>query len=259
MVPAAFREFLPFVSTSALKVIHKERVLAIALKSAAQTLNDSRYLEAIDLIRKQVEASALNLPVRVAVDPKDGIELAAHLQTATPENRKVIGETILQLYFLMVEYPVPFFLDLRPQNFRWEPQSNTLIWTPSRLWFERSDGFRERVRNLYQGFFRWDSEKTRAGLELYAWEALVSDGYFSRVNALLNQHFGDANSKEVEFSISHFKSTFTLLFEETIRNRSRLHPELTFIGTALAGLYVTLEKIGTPLNVAKSFHSVARL
>jgi hypothetical protein len=77
------------------------------------------------------------------------------------------------------------------------------------------------------------------------------------MEALMRKHFGDAESSAVSFSIAHFRSTFHLVFEEAIASKSRFHPELPFIGAALAGLYVTLEKIGVPLNVARAYSKVS--
>ena len=255
LVPQAFREFLPFVSPAGLRVIHKEKVLSIALKSAAQTLNASSFDSAFQAIEATLARGHLKDRVRATRDSSDGIPIHEYLLRASEAERVHSGESILRLYFLMIQHPVPLFLDLRPSHFRWDASENKILWTPSRLWFERSDLFFNKVKALYKGFFDHEAASTRAGLELYAWESTPSDGFSDRIEVLMRRHFGDASSQSILFSMRHFKDTFHLVFEEAIKSQTRLHPELTFLGTTLAGLYLTLELHNVPLNVAQSYRA----
>lgn len=249
LVPAAFREFLPFVSPSGLRVIHKERVLAIALDCVGRSMSTSRYDEEFARVAAAVADSPLAGRIEVVREISEPLDPSS----LTPAERAELGETILELYFLLVSRSVAFFIDLRPEFFHRIPGSGKLQWRPSRLWFSRSAEFATRIGELYRGFFRRSPEGTANGIALYRWDATPTEGFDARMEALMRQHFGDAESANIRFSMDHFRSTFHLIFEEAIASRSRFHPELSFIGAALAGLYVTLELVGEPLDVARAY------
>lgn len=249
MVPKAFREFLPFVSPSGLRVVHKEKVLGLALEIVGRTANQKRYEEEKARVIDALKSSGLDIDVG-----------ASNPETAwtgvPPEDRKAAGEALLTLYFHLVFAPGPFFLDLRPAHFGWDPGRKRLLWEPSRLFHLPTDDFRSRATDLYRGFFGRDANATKRGIALYQWESEPAPGFEGRMESLMRAHFGDAESQEVLFSMTHFRETFHLIFEEAIQSRSRFHPELTFLGTALAGLYLSLEKIAVPLDVVHSYRRV---
>jgi hypothetical protein len=43
------------------------------------------------------------------------------------------------------------------------------------------------------------------------------------------------------------------IFRETADSKAKLHPELTFLGVALVGLYLTLEQLQVPLDPRQAF------
>jgi hypothetical protein len=254
LVPEAFREFLPFVSPSGLRVISKEKVLTIALETVARTVSNARYDEEFARVSAAIADSPLQGKIEV-VRTSGGPLAAAPL---SPAVRTAIGETVLELYFFLIDRPVAFYLDLRPSFFSWDPASGKLRWQPSRLWFPRTPEFADRVRDLYRGFFRRSSGATTNGIALYRWDAKPSAGFDERMEALMRKHFGDAESEPITFRITQFRETFHLIFEEAITSHSRFHPELTFLGTTLAGMYLTLELLGEPLDVAGAYTRIAR-
>lgn len=249
LVPKAFREFLPFVSPSGLRVVHKEKVLGLALEIVGRTANQKRFEEETAQATDSLRASGLDIDVGPATPETAWAEIS-------PSDRKAAGEALLTLYFQLVFAPGPLFLDLRPGHLGWDSKRKRLLWEPSRLFHRPSEDFRSRVTDLYCGFFRRDAAATRRGIDLYQWESDPAHGFETRMESLMRSHFGDAESKEVLFSMTHFRETFHLIFEEAIQSRSRFHPELTFLGTALAGLYLSLEKIAVPLDVVGAYRRV---
>jgi len=68
-------------------------------------------------------------------------------------------------------------------------------------------------------------------------------------------HFGSAG--ETRFQVAHFRSTFESIFTEVAESGAKLHPELTFLGVELVGLYLTLESLNVPLDARAAFEQVS--
>ena len=245
LVPAPFREFLPYVSPNALGVIHKERVLSLALEIVGSFVSGRNFEEDVRDSGRLLNSSAISVVT--------SLEGSIPLTELSPADRRKAGGAVLELYFGMIRHPVPLYLDLRPAGFGWDVANSRLLWKPTRLRIAPTEDFRERVRALYLGFFSDDAAAANRGVELYRWESTPLEGYDERMGILLREHFGDARNANILFDTAHFRRTFALIFDEAIRSRSRFHPELTFLGTALAGLYVTLESLGEPLDVAAAY------
>jgi len=109
-----------------------------------------------------------------------------------------------------------------------------------------------RLRSLYAGFYEADSERLAEGLELYQWKCRPSPGFAARMQHLLQSHFGPA-AGQVEFAVSHFRSTFDAIFKEAAQSQACFHPDLTFLGVELVGLYLTLESLAVPLDPRAAF------
>lgn len=251
LVPKPFQEFLAYVSPSALRVIHKDKVLGLALDIVGRTLSRGDYDRDCAIWKAAVEKANLE------VDVVDKIETPLSLAPVT--DGKLIGERILEVYFLLIHAEVPLDLDLRPNHFGWNSETKRLLWCPSRLRHRRSAEFHARVVDLYRGFFADDRVAAGRGLELYRWDSAPADGYDERMESLLRIHFGDVRSGPIRFDMKHFKETFHLSFEEAIRSKSRFHPELTFLGTALAGLYVTLGGLDIALDVRSAYEKIVQV
>lgn len=247
LVPAPFRDFLPYVSPNALGVIHKERVLGLALDIVGKFVSGRHFDDDLRETAGHFDSDRLSIV--------ESLEGSTALNRLSSCDQGRAGVAILELYFRMISAPVPLYIDLRPGGFGWDPKNSRILWKPSRLRLHPSEEFRERVQNLYRGFFTDDPEATRRGVELYRWESVPAEGYDGRIGTLLAEHFGDARNSLIRFDTNHFRRTFALIFDEAIRSRSRFHPELTFLGTTLAGLYVTLETLREPLDVASAYKS----
>jgi hypothetical protein len=111
------------------------------------------------------------------------------------------------------------------------------------------------VQSLYDGFYRQDERALAKGIELYSWDSDPRAGFSQRIEGLLREHFGPRDALEIRFSIAQFRSTFDRIFRETAESRAKLHPELTFLGVGLVGLYLTLEQLDVPLDARRAFEA----
>jgi hypothetical protein len=109
------------------------------------------------------------------------------------------------------------------------------------------------VQALYEGFYRQDQAALANGIELYSWDSRPLAGFAQRIERLLREHFGPGDEGALRFSIANFRSTFDRIFREADDSKAKLHPELTFLGVALVGLYLTLEQLQVPLDPRQAF------
>lgn len=249
LTPEPFRDFLPYTSLSALKVIHTSKVLGSALKilqHSGSPLERARGAE-----RLVATLDTADIPIRIANGPVPPLDVNG----LSSESRVAIGASVLSLYFHQLQGQGPWFLDLRPRHFAWDDTQRSLTFFPSRLWYQPDPDFRQRVQSLYAGFYRHDRVALAAGVELYSWDSHPLAGFSQRIERLLRDHFGPGDACEVLFSIDHFRSTFDRIFRETSDSKAKLHPELTFLGVGLVGLYLTLEQLQVPLNPRQAFEA----
>jgi len=253
LTPEPFRDFLPYASPAALKVVRPTQVLSRALEVAQ---NASRPAERkLQAARLQASLAAAGLEAEVVVDDP-GPGWASH-QLSSSE-RVAMGQRVLALYFHQLFWDGPLFLDLRPRSFGWCAERRQLRFFPTSLWCRPDHEFMRRLRSLYAGFYEGDSARLAQGLELYQWDCRPSPGFAARMRHLLQSHFGPPTG-HVQFPISHFRSTFDAIFKEAARSRARLHPDLTFLGVELVGLYLTLESLAVPLEPRAAYVGARKL
>jgi hypothetical protein len=251
LIPEPFRDFLPYTSLSALRVIHTGQVLERALGIVQHHGSESLRAREADALSASLRKAGLPLCVeRTAVGPLDVDGLSA-------ATRAAIGAQVLDLYFHQLHSEGPWFLDLRPRHFAWSDERRSLMFYPSSLWYRPDPDFRRRVRALYAGFYRRDRAALSTGIELYSWGSRPLAGFADRIEQLLHEHFAPGDARETRFSIAHFRDTFEHVFRETAQSRAKLHPELTFLGVGLVGLYLTLERLQVPLNPRAAFEANA--
>ncbi|HYQ30160.1 MAG TPA: hypothetical protein VER04_23180 [Polyangiaceae bacterium] len=253
LTPEPFRDFLPYTSLSALKVIHTGRVLKRALEIVQHYGSDAARTRAAQTLATSL--STAGLAIEIARSPVAPLNVTA----LSPEARAEIGASVLGLYFHQLHGRGPWFLDLRPRHFAWNDAQRSLSFFPSGLWYEPDPAFRLRVQALYEGFYRQAPAALATGVELYSWDSRPSPGFSQRIERLLRDHFGPGDASETHFSIAHFRSTFDRIFQETADSNAKLHPELTFLGVGLVGLYLTLEQLQVPLNARRAFEKSAPL
>lgn len=249
LAPEPFRDFLPYASPSALKVVHATQVVRRAVEVAQHVSQPiERALHARQL-EASLAAAGLGDQLRVLSAPAPRLELGQ----LSERERRLIGDRVLALYFHLLHWAGPLFLDLRPRHFAWDAERELLEFYPSSLWCRPEPSFMQRLRSLYVGFYDGDGQALQRGIELYAWECKPATGFSERIEQLLRNHFGPGATREMRFSIAHFRSTFDAIFQEAARSRARLHPDLTFLGVELVGLYLTLEAVNVPLDPRRAF------
>ncbi|HYP77783.1 MAG TPA: hypothetical protein VER12_17555 [Polyangiaceae bacterium] len=249
LAPEPFRDFLPYASASALKVIHAREVLKRALDVAQHYSQPGERARGAERLQASLAAEELGSVLSVASEPPERL-VTTHLGE---RERRMIGERVLALYFHLLHYDGPLFLDLRLRHFGWDAATEQLRFYPSALWCRPDPEFMQRLRSLYVGFYDDDDDALQRGLDLYRWNCRPSAGFSRRIEQLLRRHFGAGERSEMRFSIAQFRSTFDAIFNEAAQSQARLHPELTFLGVELIGLYLTLEALEVPLNPRAAF------
>ncbi len=248
LAPEPFRDFLPYASPAALKVVRPAQVLSRALEVAQHVSRPAERAREAARLQDSVERAGLAEVLQIAAEP--GPRLVA--SSLSPTERLLIGERVLALYFHQLFWDGPLFLDLRPRNFSWSAERQQLSFYPSSLWCRPDGEFMRRLRALYVGFYDADAAQLAEGLELYRWGSDPSPGFTARMQLLLRDHFGPPSGL-ISFAITHFRATFDAIFKEAAQSRARLHPDLTFLGVELVGVYLTLEALGVPLDPRAAF------
>jgi hypothetical protein len=248
LVPEPFRDFLPYASPAALRVVRPTQVLRRALDVAQNVSRPAVRSEHAARLQASLVDAGLGAEVRVVDEP--GPRWAADQLSAS--ERVAIGQRVLALYFHQLFWDGPLFLDLRPRHLGWDTQRQQLQFYPTSLWCRPDDDFMVRLRSLYAGFYEADANRLAEGLELYRWKCEPSPGFATRMQRLLQDHFG-APTGHVQFAVSHFRSTFDAIFKEAEQSQAFLHPDLTFLGVELIGLYLSLESLAVPLGPQAAF------
>ena len=249
LAPEPFRDFLPYASPSALQVIHAPQVLKRALEVTQRFSQPSERDRHAQALEASLAAAGLSADIGIVKDAPAQLD-TAELDEVT---RRSVGQRVLALYFHLLHWSGPLFLDLRPRHLAWCAERRQLLFHPSSLWCRPDAEFMGRLRALYTGFYQDDAAALEQGTELYFWRSKPTAGFPQRIQQLLRAHFGPAEADSVKFSIAHFRATFDAIFKEAASSGARLHPDLAFLGVELVGLYLTLESLGVPLDVRREF------
>jgi len=255
LAPEPFRDFLPYASASALKVIHVTQVARRALEVAQHVSDQTSRMRAAARLEESLRAAGFDSEIRILSEPGPGLTMAG----LSEGDRTTIGDRVLALYFHLLHWDGPLFLDLRPRHFRWVAERRQLWFYPSGLWCNPDADFTEHLRALYAGFYRQDRLALARGIELYRWDCSPSDGFDLRIEQLLRSHFGSAGDLPTRFSIAHFRTTFDAIFDEVAASHAKLHPDLTFLGVELVSLYLTLESVAVALDAQRAFERAVGL
>lgn len=246
VTPESFKGFLPYVSPSSLQVIFPTEVLELALKIGKRSLKGGL---SPDTLSETWRNRMLRSGIEVVFSPVAGLKP----DQLSASERALAGEKLLEFYFLSQQLEGPLFLDLRPEHLEWSSEQQRLRVRASALVHEPTDIFRKSVQSLYRGFYSDDLEATARGVQLYAWKNTGTPQFVEQMNLLLKKHFGDGDQDAVVFSIQHFKDSFHAIFEAAKTEKSKFHPELTFLGVMLVTLYLSLESLGVPLRVRTAY------
>ncbi len=158
------------------------------------------------------------------------------------------GINWLEIYFAQIYSPHGIFLDLRPQHF--DPQQVPLLWHPSGLWSRFAEPFRLGLLKVYDGFYLGDEKLYYEGLvDVGLMDPEWSDDDKKKLGDLFKEQFGDANTKEVLFTLDKFNQSMTKTFHFILQKKRQMNVDFMYLGMYLVTLYSALEKTGEPLPV----------
>ncbi len=246
VTPESFKGFIPYASPSSLQVIFPTEVLELALKIAKRSVQGG-------VSSSELPAHWLERMRGAGIEVVFGSVQGLKVDLLSLEERTEVGEKLLEFYFLSQQLDGPLFLDIRPDQLEWTRETRVLKVKAGGLVHHPSTLFRESVQALYRGFYFDDPAATAQGVQLYAWKNTGNPRLLEKMDQLLKKHFGQGDQDSVRFSISHFKESFHAIFEAAKTEKSKFHPELTFLGVMLVTLYLTLESLDVPLGVRKTY------
>jgi hypothetical protein len=239
-IPEPLREFLPYLSPQAFKVVPW---LELAKKSLTLATQSRETFELSPIIG--VELCGQFSEQSVALD-----SVALSDQT-----RREIGQRILKLYFMNILSAKSVWIDFRAQSFRWDELKNQLLWRPTRLSLHWDLGFSRHANALYEAYYTGDHSHLRETLTALGFvSAEESESSLSNFLLVLEKHFGPGDQSEVAFSSRKLAGTLHALFLELQQRGARLKPDFAFLGIMLATMTLTLESLRASLDVRAAFN-----
>ena len=106
---------------------------------------------------------------------------------------------------------------------------------------------------IYEGYYFENHHKLTEGMLKVGLITDTNPATVEEIKKLLFSHFGEASDKEVIFELDHFKASFHSLFLYLKKNKIQLSSDFLFLGIYLVTLYLTLSKIGQPVDVNSCF------
>lgn len=170
---------------------------------------------------------------------------------------KMLGNTLLKIYFLQLFSPHGIFLDLRSHHFFKSPSddsfSHQLWWVPSPFWTQMSSQFRSGILKVYEGFYLEDENLYYQGLEEIALlNPQMSHQEKTELGLLFKKQFGNALDEEMNFKLDHLKESIIHLSNFMVRKRLKISNDFLYLGIYLVTLYSTLEELN-------SYHPVKKI
>jgi hypothetical protein len=249
-IPPFIREFLPYISPRALKVIPVKGVGGQAFTVTKRLMTG----EGTAQLKKQLEP---HLPekLRFATHTEvKGMQRECPLERLSADEKREAAQKILDLYFMQIHRGEELFLDLRARHFSWKPEGRDLLWSPSALWIQWDPEFHKSLLDLYAGFYEADDSKLDHALNQL--KLLSSDSPAEereRMKGLLKEHFGGGEQREVDFKIDRLKHSFHEIFGELETMGRRLPADFAFLGIYITSLYLALEELGQTLNPRQAY------
>lgn len=225
---AEFKPFAQILSPSFFDAV-PVRVLVQELTGLVTRYRDKLEFEQAKLLRARALTQA-RLPLRIA----DSVTTSG----LAPQT----GEVVLELYFHQVLSGGAMLLDLRAETFM--RRNGELWWAPSPVYETFAADFVAGVASLYRGYYYDDPATFEQGARQLGLE---------RITSALHQHFADAASTPVRFSLREFQRRFAAIFAACKETRSQLHPGFIPFGIGLATLYSHLERYDTAFDVTGAF------
>jgi hypothetical protein len=239
LIPEQLREFLPYLSPNAFRVVPWSQLIkkSIGLVAAGRTAFDLDASTGISLCEKFPEGS-----------------VPLHSPFLTTEVRKNIGRSLLELYFRNVRASSTVSIDFRSAAFRWDSTGARLYWNPIRMALKWDTEFPKHAYALYEAYYSGNHSELRGTLVALGFIGPEeSEGSLAQLIRLLDEHFGPGDQREVVFSSRKLAQTLHALFQELERRGSRLQPDFAFLGIMLATMTGTLEMLGCGLDARAAF------
>lgn len=174
------------------------------------------------------------------------------------QERQLLGERILVVYFAQMRHPGPVFLDLRLTGFGL--QGDELAWDPGRLWGRFSDPFRQGLTLLYRGFYQHDEALLqegllRTGLVRSDWTPAERE----RMAQLMKENFGASIQGPMRFELQAFQRSFQKVFQLLLEKKVQLSTDFVLLGIMLVTLYSALEELGGEFHVARAYQEAQQV
>jgi hypothetical protein len=235
ILPGVLKELTKHVPTVFFQLVDWGQIASEVPKLTKKLLQKEGYVE---FLNKQKD---FLLPL--------GLSWSANVLDERPQKvSRDTGIKWLEIYFAQIYSPHGLFLDLRPQNF--DPSQTPLHWHPTGLWSKFEESFRLGMIKVYDGFYLGDEKLYYEGLvEVGLMAPEWSDEDKKRLGDLFKEQFGDANTKEVLFTLSQFNKSMTKTFQFILEKKRQMSVDFLYLGIYLVTLYAALEKTGEPLPV----------
>jgi predicted unusual protein kinase regulating ubiquinone biosynthesis (AarF/ABC1/UbiB family) len=182
-----------------------------------------------------------------------GLKLTTTTSTVvtTANTRHMLGEKILELYFIQALGAEKVFLDMRSTGFGLS--GDDFVWNPTGLWAQFTAEFRAGLKKLYHGFYLKDDESFQQGLLATGlvhadWPAADKE----KMARLFRAHFASADC--MEFRLDTFQKSFQSVFAFLLEKKVRLSTDFLLLGIMLVTLYMALEECGGEYEVARIYH-----
>ena len=234
MIPEDYRALMEYISPAAFKVINYKKAMIQLLKISKNSINQKQVREVTaahqDLMGDHLRIS--KLATSEELEDVDQLKLA---------------EQILDIYFSQFFSLSGCFLDLRLKHFK---ASKTILhWNPSSFVHRFDAEFSDGMLLIYEGYYFENHNKLTEGMVKVGLITDTNPAAVEEIKKLLFSHFGEASDKEVIFELDHFKASFHSLFLYLKKNKIQLSSDFLFLGIYLVTLYLTLAKIGQPVDV----------
>lgn len=168
------------------------------------------------------------------------------------EDKQLLGDVWLELYFRQLLSNGPMFLDLRASTV--DGARDDWHWSPTNLWAEFTPGFALALGKLYDGFYLADDALFKQGLR----ETGLVDPQWpladqEQMALLFKQHFGTADASPMRFQLSAFQASFQKVFSFLAEKKVHLSADFLHLGIMLVTLYMALESWGGTHDVARIY------
>ncbi len=229
---------LQLFSPALFKILPVRGTTQVILEIARDYRNPNKFKETIEEIVK-----ALNAHPHSMANPWQFCERKkihpVEIDSLTHEEKKVLGEKILELYFTQIFRSPTVLLDLSLNS-----MGTHLQWSPLPIMVEWDVEFIRAIRNLYEGLFNQNPEKIDSALK---------DLKMFHAKEVMLEHFGQGDLSAVLFKMESLSKSLSEMIHAFKKQSSQVSTDFITLGIFLLGLYQTLDKINVPLNVRRAF------